>query len=69
VPAPVTVPLHLTDEQMTAVYEKMVEIGFWDYPANFAVHCLPGDSAYTDIRKLTIALRSGMAASSRRWIG
>jgi hypothetical protein len=34
---PVTVPMHLTDEQMTAVYEKMVEIGFWDYPANLAV--------------------------------
>jgi hypothetical protein len=33
----VTVPMHLTDEQMTAVYMKMVEIGFWDYPANFAV--------------------------------
>jgi hypothetical protein len=47
VPAPVTVPMHLTDEQMTAVYEKMVEIGFWDYPANFAVPLDPlGQAVY-----------------------
>jgi hypothetical protein len=33
----ITVPLALTDAQMRTIYRMMVEIGFFDYPAVFAI--------------------------------
>jgi hypothetical protein len=34
---PVTIPVKLTGEQMTAIYQKMMAIGFFSYPAIFRI--------------------------------
>jgi len=40
----ITVKLRLTDEELRRIYEKMVEIGFFHYPAKFRVHVPLGAS-------------------------
>lgn len=41
---PITVKLRLTDEERDIIYGKMVEIGFFQYPAKFRVHVPLGAS-------------------------
>jgi hypothetical protein len=41
--SPVTIPLSLNQEDKDKIYQKMVEIGFFDYPDKFAVIVPPGE--------------------------
>ena len=38
----ITVPLALTEEEMDRIYQKMVEIDFFNYPDNFSISVPPG---------------------------
>ncbi|MFC2015244.1 hypothetical protein ACFLUP_04565 [Chloroflexota bacterium] len=38
----ITVPLLLTDEELDRIYQKMIEIDFFDYPEEFSVSLPPG---------------------------
>ncbi len=41
---PITVNLSLSKEELDRIYQKMVEIDFFDYPEDFVVSVLPGES-------------------------
>jgi len=40
----ITVELSVTEEELDRIYQKMVEIDFFDYPDRFAVSVPPGES-------------------------
>jgi len=40
---PITVKLSLTEEEKNSIYQKMVEIDFFDYPDRFSVSVPPGE--------------------------
>ena len=40
----ITVPLSLTEEELSRIYQKMVEIDFFDYPEEFSLTVAPGES-------------------------
>ena len=40
----ITVNLSLTEEELDRIYQKMVEIDFFDYPDRFSVSVLPSES-------------------------
>lgn len=39
----ITIDLRLTEEEMDRIYQKMVEIKFFDYPETFKVEAPPGE--------------------------
>lgn len=39
---PITIPMTLSEEELDRIYEKMVNIGFFDYPDEFEVTVPPG---------------------------
>ena len=39
----ITVPLSLSEEEMDRIYQKMVEIDFFNYPDKFSVSVPPGE--------------------------
>ena len=41
----ITVNLSLTEEELDRIYQKMVEIDFFDYPDEFSVVVAPGEAA------------------------
>lgn len=41
---PITVKLRLTEEELDRIHQKMLEIGFFQYPTSFRVRVLPWES-------------------------
>jgi len=41
---PITVNLSLSKEELDRIYQKMIEINFFDYPDQFSVSVSPGES-------------------------
>jgi hypothetical protein len=41
--APITIELRLSQEEMNSIYQKMVEIDFFNYPDRFSVNVPPGE--------------------------
>ena len=69
-PISVTVTMQLSDEQMAAVYQKILEIRFWDYPANFAVPLPPfGQGRYVFPQShFRFTVRNGGVEQSVDWL-
>ena len=40
----ITVNLSLSNDEVDGIYQKMIEIGFFDYPEEFSVYVPPGES-------------------------
>jgi hypothetical protein len=66
-----TIPFHLPHEQMIAVFEKMVQIGFFDYPAIFSIPTPRFNQAWviqTPAERYHILVRNGTASKTLDWI-
>ena len=67
---PVTIPLRLSDQQMKAVYRKMIEIDFFGYPDVFAIPTPTFNQPWhiqTPAERYHIVVRSGGTTKTLDW--
>ncbi|MCJ7621112.1 MAG: hypothetical protein MUP64_12940, partial [Anaerolineae bacterium] len=65
----VTIPIALTDAQMASIYQKMVEINFFDYPEVFEIPVKEGETRgmVTPAPSYRFTVRSGEATKTVAW--
>jgi len=63
----VTVPVRFSDEEMWAVYDKLVEIDFWSYPPNFEVPPSPSGYMVSTVVSASILVRNAGVEQSVNW--
>ena len=69
--AAITIPFRLSPGQMTAIYGKMIEINFFDYPAAFSVPTPMFDQTWViqmPAERFHIVVRNGNASKTLDWI-
>jgi len=66
----VTIPLHLSDTQKAAIYQKMVEIEFFDYPDAFSIPTPKNGTVgiLTPATLYRITVRNGELTKSLSWL-
>ena len=63
----ITIPLHLTDDELESVYQKAISIGFFDYPSKFVI---PDDQVigyHSPASSYEISITNGEATNSITW--
>ncbi len=63
----ITISLRLTDDELEAIYQKAISIGFFDYPTNFAI---PGDQArgiITPAATYRLGMTNGDRSNTVNW--
>ena len=63
----ITIPLELSEEQMVAIYQKMEQIDFFDYPAVFTIPKPEG--MQSPAMQYYIEVRNGNVTKTVRWDG
>ena len=63
----ITIPFELSEEQMTAIYQKMGQIDFFDYPAVFTIPKPEG--MQSPAMQYYIEVRNGNLTKTVRWDG
>lgn len=66
----VTIPFQLSDSQTTEIYQKMVEIGFFEYPDNFSIP-IPKNGIVgivTPAMRYQITVRNGDLTKTLLWV-
>jgi hypothetical protein len=66
-PRSVTLPVRFSDEEMEAVYDKLVEIDFWSYPATFDVPQSPSGYKVSTAIRVRILVRNAGVERSVNW--
>ena len=63
----VTFPVRFSDEEIWAVYDKLVEIDFWSYPPNFEVPPSPSGYMVSTVVSVNILVRNAGVEQSVNW--
>ena len=66
----ITIPFRLSDSQTTEIYQKMVEIGFFEYPENFSIP-IPKNGTIgmvTPAMRYQMTLQNGDLTKTLLWV-
>jgi hypothetical protein len=64
----ITISINLSDEELESIYQKAIEIGFFEYPSKFVI---PGDKvigSHFPVSSYQLSMTNGKMANSVSWV-